>query len=264
MKKLHFTYHMQIDYSEEVAKCNFTIKCIPKDTNRQKIENTKISLEPDTACCIGVDGLQNQKIYGANEEPHTSFSFRIEGDAVTGLCDYEEAAEESQAMIFKTPHGLNQAGESIRTFFSEIDLQNKITPYEKAKQCMQVLSGRFAYRTGTTNVDTSAEEAFFQGYGVCQDYAHILIALLHLAGVTARYVTGFIIGEGQSHAWVEVLDQNRWYGIDPTHNRDINDDYIKIGVGRDARDCTINRGIMHGGGLHTQTIRVCVTESGKA
>jgi transglutaminase-like putative cysteine protease len=81
-----------------------------------------------------------------------------------------------------------------------------------------------------------------------------------LAGITARYVTGFIIGEGVSHAWVEFLDHDQWYGIDPTNNKLVNDEYIKIGHGRDAKDCMINRGIMHGGGPHTQSVRVNVQE----
>ena len=113
----------------------------------------------------------------------------------------------------------------------------------------------------STNINTTAEEAFVQGQGVCQDYAHIFIALLHLAKIPSRYVTGLIVGEGASHAWVEILCGRKWYGIDPTNNCIVSDEHIKIGIGRDARDCMINRGIMHGGGLHTQKISVSVTES---
>ena len=125
---------------------------------------------------------------------------------------------------------------------------------------MNELSLNFAYLPKTTDVNTTAEEAFVQGYGVCQDYAHIYISFLHMAGIPARYVTGFIVGEGESHAWVEVLCNDKWYGFDPTHNRRVNDEYIKIGIGRDAKDCMINRGIMHGGGLHTQKVTVQVKE----
>lgn len=260
MKKLHFTYSMQINYSEVVAKCNYTIKCVPQNTKRQKVENVKIELLPETKYNQGLDGFQNIQIYGANNEPHKQFCFAIEGDVITGLCTYEEDVDSVQEMIFRHPHGLNTSGESMKAFYEKININEKMNPLDIAVKCMHELYEVFSYQSGTTNVDTTAEEAFQQGFGVCQDYAHIMIGLLHLAKIPARYVTGFIIGEGKSHGWVEVSDGYKWHGMDPTHNRMINDDYIRIGIGRDAKDCTINRGIMHGGGLHTQDIQVCVVE----
>jgi hypothetical protein len=260
MKKLHFTYEMQIEYSIEVSNCNFTIKCIPTDTLRQTIDNVKITMYPKTNYQWGKDGFQNTQIWGVNTEPHNEFRFQIEGDAMTGLSKYEEAVDTNLAMVFSHPHGLNVAGNTIKKFFYENVKAVDTCTFDEALQIMQILFREFKYQSGTTRVDTAAEEAFAQGCGVCQDYAHILISLLHLAGITARYVTGFIIGEGVSHAWVEFLDNDKWYGIDPTNNKLVNDEYIKIGHGRDAKDCMINRGIMHGGGLHTQSVRVKVQE----
>lgn len=258
MNKLHFTYDMQIEYSIPVTNCNFTIKCIPVDNHRQRISNIKITLFPDVKYQWGIDGFRNTQIWGKNEEPHTEFRFHIEGDAETGLDVYEEDVDTSLAMVFSCPHGLNVAGDTIKGFY-ESKIKNIDTrTYDKVVATAELLFQSFKYQSLTTNVNTTAEQAFSQGCGVCQDYAHILISLLHMAGITARYVTGFIIGEGESHAWVEFLDGDRWYGIDPTHNRPVNDEYIKIGHGRDAHDCMINRGIMHGGGLHTQTVNVNV------
>ncbi len=264
MKKLHFTYDMQIAYSTEVSKCNFTIKCIPQDTKRQTIENLKIELLPPTRYQTGFDGFKNAQIYGVNFDEHTNFRFQIEGDAVTGLASYEDEVDTNLSMVFGHPHGLNVAGETILKFYDENieKIEKKATSTkQKATMMMHALNEAFAYQPCTTDVKTSAEEAFSQGCGVCQDYAHILIALLHLAEISARYVTGFIMGEGQSHAWVEYLDEGKWYGIDPTNNQMVNDDYIKIGHGRDANDCQINRGIMRGGGLHTQCVFVNVVEA---
>lgn len=260
MKKLHFTYDMQINYTTEVSNCNFTIKCIPVSTLRQHIENLQITMSPATDYQWGKDGFSNKQIWGKNTDTHTLFRFQIEGDATTGLATYEEGADDSIAMIFAHPHGLAVAGEKIQNFYKEKIKKSDVPIYDKAVEIMQTLFDKYTYQSGTTNVDTSAEEAFELGCGVCQDYAHIFISLLHLSGITARYVTGFIIGEGQSHAWVEVLFNGNWYGLDPTHNRAINDDYIKIAHGRDARDCLINKGIVRGGGLHTQKVSVSVTE----
>lgn len=261
MKQLHLSYDMLIEYSEEVNRCNFTIKCIPVDSLRQIINNVEIQITPEVKYSYGKDGLNNIQIYGVNEEPHKSFKFHIEADAITGLSDYETDTNDDLDMIFRHEHGLNVAGPKIKAFCGSFRHIRKIhDPYEKAIELMHELSGNFLYAPNTTNVNTSAEEAFSQGYGVCQDYAHIYISILHSVGLSARYVTGFIVGEGESHAWVEVLCNDRWYGFDPTHNRTVNDEYIKVGIGRDAKDCMINRGIMHGGGLHTQKVSVQVKE----
>lgn len=252
---------MLIEYSLEVQRCNFTIKCIPVDSLRQKISNISIQIIPDVKYSYGKDGLNNVQIYGVNETPHKSFKFHIEADAVTGLSDYETNINDDLDMIFKHEYGLNRAGFKIDLFFKTIGKLKRINnPYDKATELMHELARNFVYVPNSTDVNTSAEEAFSQGYGVCQDYAHIYISLLHLANIPARYVTGFIVGEGKSHAWVEVLCDNKWYGFDPTHDRVVNDEYIKIGIGRDAKDCMINRGIMHGGGLHTQSVVVHVKE----
>lgn len=261
MKQLHLSYDMLIEYSEEVQKCNFTIKCIPTDSMRQKISNVQIKITPDVKYSYGKDGLNNIQIYGVNGLPHKSFRFHIEADAKTGLSDYETDYRDDLDMIFKHEHGLNVAGYRIESFCRTLYRIKRIeASYERAIELMNELSLNFVYLPKTTDVNTTAEEAFVQGYGVCQDYAHIFISFLHSLGMSARYVTGFIVGEGESHAWVEVLCDGKWYGFDPTHNRVINDDYIKIGIGRDAKDCMINRGIMHGGGFHTQKITVQVSE----
>lgn len=260
MKKLHFDYYMQIDYSEAVSKCHFTIKCIPQNNKRQLIEDVEIDIYPPAVYGFGVDGLGNRQIYGVNEISHDTFYYHISGNAVTGQADYEENMDGNKAMIFRHPHGLNVAGDSIKAYFRSKDPIEESDSYRKAIRLMNRLHKDFKYEPNSTTIYTTAEEAFRQGKGVCQDYAHIFIALLHLAGIPARYVTGLIVGEGASHAWVEILYRDKWYGLDPTNNMLVTDEHVKIGVGRDAHDCMINRGIMRGGGLHTQLINVSVKE----
>lgn len=258
MQTLHFSYEMEINYSVNVERCNFTIKCIPKNTKRQVITNLRLSLEPPAKYTYGLDGFRNQQIYGEISEPHDYFIYRIEGDATTGLSLYDEETNEDLDMIFSVPYGMNVPGENIKKFYQEHEPDKSLGPYLKAIHLMHELNKYMTYAPCSTTMFTTAEEAFSQGCGVCQDYAHILIALLHLADIPARYVTGLIVGEGASHAWVEILVNGKWYGIDPTNNNLVSDEHIKIGVGRDAGDCQINRGIMRGGGLHTQSIQVSV------
>ena len=108
---------------------------------------------------------------------------------------------------------------------------------------------RLAYTQGVTGVRTTAHDALVQGRGVCQDYAHLMIALCRLAGLPAQYVSGHLLGEGAMHAWVQVLlpgeDEDgppAWQPFDPTHGRRAGMTYITIAVGRDYGDVSHTRG----------------------
>jgi transglutaminase-like putative cysteine protease len=97
------------------------------------------------------------------------------------------------------------------------------------------------YEYGVTGVRTDAASALAGGKGVCQDYAHVMVALCRAAGLPARYVSGHLVGEGGSHAWVEVVVDDRSItssgvaavAFDPTHNRRAGRDYFTVAVGRD-------------------------------
>jgi transglutaminase-like putative cysteine protease len=111
------------------------------------------------------------------------------------------------------------------------------------------------YEWGVTGVRTTASEARAAGRGVCQDYAHIMLAVCRSAGLAARYVSGHLTGEGGSHAWVEVLHphpegQAGWIaeGWDPTHDRRTNADYLVVAVGRDYADVAPLSGTYDGKG----------------
>ncbi len=103
--------------------------------------------------------------------------------------------------------------------------------------------GALAYAHGVTSVKTPAAEALAAGRGVCQDYAHIMLALCRCCGLPARYVSGHLLGEGGTHAWVDVLlpDRSGSGGFvarpyDPTNGCIPGLKYLTIAVGRDYRD----------------------------
>ena len=73
-------------------------------------------------------------------------------------------------------------------------------------------------------------------------------------------MVGMMVGEGETHAWVEVYHEGSWYGVDPTNNRLADENYIIISRGRDFADCGINRGLLTGGGMQTQTVSLKVTK----
>jgi transglutaminase-like putative cysteine protease len=113
------------------------------------------------------------------------------------------------------------------------------------------------YQWGITSVRTTAAEALAGGVGVCQDYAHVMLAVCRAAGVPARYVSGHLVGEGGSHAWVEVVvpdpdpDPKRpgatvAVAFDPTHDRRAGWGYLTVAVGRDYTDVAPTSGCYEG------------------
>lgn len=264
MKKLHFDYDIKISYSEPVKKCYYTIKCEPHNTDCQHVDIYHMEFIPDTAYSKGQDSFGNLTVYGAINETHSVFRFRAYGDVTTGLSDSESITNESMIAIYRYPSVLTKPAEGLRSYLSKIMPETYVnsgqTPYDMALVLMHRLHQDFCYEQNITDTDTTAEAAWAIGKGVCQDYSHIFISLCRMAGIPARYVAGMLIGEGRSHAWVEILSDGKWYALDPTNDVIVTDSHIKLGVGRDAYDCMINRGILRGGGDQKDEIKVTVSE----
>lgn len=263
MKNLLFDYSMRISYSEPVGVCHYTIRCIPAATNNQRPGQTEIEIMPEDNHTLGEDSFGNRLITGRVDANHDSFIFHITGSVQTGLCGYEEAKAEGQEAVYKYPSALTKPGNGLKAYYGSLVFAEGMSDYQKAVFMMHRLHSDFTYEKGITDVGTTAEEAWDMGKGVCQDYAHILAALCRLAGIPARYITGMMVGEGYSHAWIEIFAEGKWYALDPTNNLIVDDEHIKIGNGRDAADCMINRGIMKGGGRQSMAVTVKVSERGE-
>lgn len=118
--------------------------------------------------------------------------------------------------------------------------------FQTAYQIMEHVYLNFEYCPSTTSVDTQASEVLKNRKGVCQDFSHAVIALCRCLGIPARYISGYFYdstrnqsmrGAGASHAWVEVLvNGHGWFGLDPTNNRVVDENYVIIGSGRDYQD----------------------------
>ena len=131
----------------------------------------------------------------------------------------------------------------------------------------------FAYTPGVTDVTTSVTQVMESRAGVCQDFAHVMIAGLRGLGLPARYVSGYLRtyppesgaglqGADASHAWVSVWcgPDLGWVECDPTNNLIVNDEHIAVAYGRDFSDVTPLRGVILGGGQHGLSVAVSVTE----
>ena len=140
-----------------------------------------------------------------------------------------------------------------------------------AESLMHKIHREFKYAPGSTNIRTSAIEAFAARRGVCQDFAHIMLACLRSRGLAARYVSGYLrttpppdcdaawVGADASHAWVSVFcPPIGWVDLDPTNDVRVGTGHIVIAWGRDFGDVSPLRGVIVGGGRHRLSVRVSV------
>ncbi|MGI8667337.1 MAG: transglutaminase family protein [Jatrophihabitans sp.] len=129
------------------------------------------------------------------------------------------------------------------------------TPTEDAISCLRAVGEHLEYVPGSTDVGTDAIQAWHARNGVCQDFAHVSLAMLRSIGLPARYVSGYlhpraaaVIGEtvsGESHAWVEWWD-GEWVGYDPTNGKPVGEQHVLVARGRDYNDVTPLKGIYSG------------------
>ncbi len=121
------------------------------------------------------------------------------------------------------------------------------------------------YEPGSTHVHTTALEALADGRGVCQDFAHVMIGACRARGVPARYVSGYLYDPatngdaGASHAWVDVYDDARgWVSIDPTHDTQQTEHYVRVAVDRDYADVPPTRGVYKGAAEEELAVTVAI------
>jgi transglutaminase-like putative cysteine protease len=160
------------------------------------------------------------------------------------------------------------------------------TVLEVAERLMNRLHEEFTYEPGATEIATPLLQVLEQRRGVCQDYAHLMIACLRSVGLAARYVSGYLhtrtatatataaataaitpepaapsrlVGADASHAWVAVFAPPfGWVEFDPTNDLRVAQEHVTLAWGRDFGDVSPLRGVILGGGEHSLTVRVAV------
>jgi transglutaminase-like putative cysteine protease len=137
---------------------------------------------------------------------------------------------------YLNPSPLTQPDEALRAVATSLRMAGE-EALPLARRINRWVYETMTYTPGVTSVETTAAEALALSQGVCQDYAHIMLALCRLCDLPARYVSGHLLGEGGTHAWVDVLlPEAVAVAFDPTHGREVSLSYVTVAVGRDYRD----------------------------
>jgi len=143
------------------------------------------------------------------------------------------------------PSTLTQPDDTLRQIAATLGTadQAQQQPATLARRINDWVYSTLSYKNGVTSIHTTAARALALKRGVCQDYAHVMLTLCRLCGLPARYISGHLLGEGGTHAWVEVLlpaperpGEAIALPLDPTHGCETDLHYISVAVGRDYYD----------------------------
>ncbi len=144
------------------------------------------------------------------------------------------------------PTRLTAPGERLRALAADIATgagagpEDPAGPEDLAERICAAVSAAITYEYGITSVTTTAAEALACGRGVCQDFAHVMLALCHILRLPARYVSGHLLGQGGTHAWTEVIvprdGRAEAVAFDPCNGRRTDSGYVTVATGRDYAD----------------------------
>jgi transglutaminase-like putative cysteine protease len=249
---------MELVFSDYVEQHEFTLRMLPYTDERQRIKECMVKIDPKCEVCEDTDSFGNRYMYGTIEEQHKSFCVVLEGVAVvqSGAAGRVTASD----TVYRYQSGYTKPGVFLREYDKKHRKTNIETEKDYAMRIMHYLREDIEYTQYVTDINTTAEDAMKLKMGVCQDYAHVMLSILRMEGISCRYVVGMMKGEGFSHAWVEVAISGSWIGFDPTNDKMVDETYIKISCGRDYRDCIVNRGVFYGNVTQNQHIKVVVSE----
>jgi transglutaminase-like putative cysteine protease len=255
MKYATYDYHLQVDFAPAVRRHHFLLRCSPPHNAAQRVLQDECRVD-GAKLTRGNDEFGNITYSGALIAEHAGFALTAHGEVQ--LADTYRLPDERPNRLFAYPSPYTLPDAALLTLLATAKIPPTAPLATQVKELCAVTATALTYTPRVTDTTTTAAEALQLGNGVCQDYAHILLALCRQRKILARYAVGFIEGEGNTHAWVEYFTAGCWYALDPTHNREIETGYIKLAHGRDFADCAIERGVFTGATTQQLTVRLKV------
>jgi len=173
-------------FSSPASEHRFLLRILPQSDDRQRIKSLSWHIDPSPADTLWqtVDGFGNDALAGLIKAPHGHFSFGIQGIAEVSDEPYTASGEPPRFLIYPTE--LTRAHSALVDFYNDINQFAPVNAQDRIQHFSHAVHSSLRYERGATGNSTSAAEAFDSGSGVCQDYTHILLAILRLDKIPCR------------------------------------------------------------------------------
>jgi transglutaminase-like putative cysteine protease len=252
---LNIEHQTQYIYSEAAQYTIQQLRLTPRDGMGQQVKHWEIK----------VNGLGDafEDTYGnlthtlVIDQPHHELLISVAGEIETGL-ENLATNQPLPVALYLRESPLTQADAAMAAFARQF-------AHASLPDMMHALRDKMHYIKGATQVNTPAAEAFRLGKGVCQDHAHTFIGCCRSLGLPARYVSGYLFTEDgslmQTHAWVDVWQNEQWLGLDVSNGMLTNETHVRLAVGLDYRSASPVTGTRIGGGMEGMSSMVSVNQS---
>jgi transglutaminase-like putative cysteine protease len=266
-------------YPEPVRDSANQIMLYPLKDEYQEVQSQKIYITGEPSIEVYKDYYENEIGSFMNIAPHmelridstisvvTKFRFFPSDDSetVTQWNHLEEIKFMLPFIDFLKQENFKDLAEVKK--IADAGFYKTVSVFTAVKQLNEYVYNNFNYIKGITTVETTLDEIWDLKAGVCQDFAHILLVMLRLLGIPARYASGYVCphdsslrGEGATHAWVEAyIPFYGWLGLDPTNNCIVNDLHIRLAIGRNFSDCSPVKGTYKGTAKQALEVGVSVS-----
>jgi transglutaminase-like putative cysteine protease len=292
---LHVVHETRYDYSPAVKTAQHMAHLKPATTRWQRLLKHQLTILPaPDRQTEALDVYGNTRAFFSLRSRHDELKVVAESTVVTSapvapqsIMPWEEVRERlryhrgaayDSAAEFVFPSQYVPRHEEFVAYARPSFMPGR-PMLEAAHELMERIHADFEYDTDVTDVSTPVLEALKLRHGVCQDFAHVMLACLRSLNLPARYVSGYLltspppgqprlVGSDASHAWVSVYlpgdgEPGEWADLDPTNNRAPGEDYVTLATGRYYSDVTPLRGVLHGGADHELHVAVTVTPVGE-
>ena len=261
----------QYHYAANVRESVMELWMQPQKGARQRLVSFELELDPPAQLFSYADAFGNAVYHFDVPQPHDRLNIlarsAVETQPTAALPNALDLGEwdrlksdfvRGENFDFLHHHGFAVESQALSAFVAEsgIDQLRARDPLSALRELSTIIYRSFAYEPGLTDAESPIDLALNAKRGVCQDFAHIMIAICRSWGIPARYVSGYLFTDRKggdrsdpdaTHAWVEVfLPSLRWIGLDPTNNVEAGERHIAAAVGRDYNDVPPSRGVYKG------------------
>lgn len=265
-------------YAEPVRHCVMALCMRPRDDRGQALRSFEVRTDPPASMTAETDSFGNAKHVLSVLREHPSIAItalsrvdtQVPADLPGSLGDdaWQQVGALARSFAhweYSRPSRYARTSPALAAFLRKEDLRPGDDPLQSLVRLSDSLHETFDYVPGSTTVVSPIDHILESGRGVCQDYAHVMIAVARSWRIPARYVSGYVFASkpgqeelgAQSHAWVEcLLPGLSWVGFDPTNRTAPDERHVRVAVGRDYHDVAPTRGVRVGGGASLLEVSV--------